>query len=399
MKLRSLFALTLLSLAACAAEPEASETTGTTRSAIIKGTESDASQDAVVLIMHYDKLKEGGSTAAGCTGILLTPRLVLTARHCVAVTDSGAACDGDGKAISGGVVQGDHRASALFVFTGKDRPDFLSGTAQKNVREGQEIITTGASTLCNNDIALVLLKNAVDNPKIAPIRLDDGPKKGEGITAVGWGITETTESPAVRMQRTGLKILEVGPKTDLGNTEFRLGEATCSGDSGGPAIAASGAVLGVLSRGGNGTGGAGAENCIDGYNIYTSAAGHADVIRSAYEKAGQEPWIEGGPNPLLGKLGASCSGHEACQSNICNLGANVCTQDCTTSACPGGWSCGKQGDQKVCVKDADDGGGGCSASGTSSRTSASVVLVLLALCSCVSARRSRNASRACGSPR
>ncbi len=392
MRLRSLLSVSFFALAACAASADEASPTGTARSAIIKGSASDASQDAVVLIMHYDKLKSGGGTAAGCTGILLTPRLVLTARHCLSVTDDGAACDGEGKAIQGGAVQSDHRAGALYVFTGKDRPDFISGAGLSTAREGQEIITTGANTLCNNDIALLLLAKPVDNPKIAPVRLEEGPTKGEKITVVGWGITDQTQSPDVRQQRTGLSVFDVGPKSDLGATEFRLGESTCSGDSGGPAFAASGAVVGVLSRGGNGSGGVGAENCLDAFNIFTSVAGHAEMIKKAYEKAGQEPWVEGGPNPLLGKLGAACQTHQACQSSVCNLSASVCTQDCSSAACPEGWSCGNQGDQKVCVK--DEGDGGCATTNGPTSSPAAMIAALLGLLAIVKRRRScDNASR------
>src|SRR5262245_46359043 len=69
-------------VASCAAVPAGSEeATSTSTSAIVKGTDSDSAQDATVLVMHYDALKEGGGAASGCTGSLLTPRLVLTARH------------------------------------------------------------------------------------------------------------------------------------------------------------------------------------------------------------------------------------------------------------------------------------------------------------------------------
>lgn len=382
--LRAAAAATVVALAVgCSAEDRGADThvgtdaVGRSRAAIVHGTPSDASQDAVVLVIHYDALQKGGGAANNCTGTLLTPRLVLTARHCVALTDPGAACDRTGAPIAGGVVQGDFKADRLFVFAGKDRPDFIAGTA-KPVR-GKELLTTGAETLCDNDIALILLEGPVEGGAIAPIRLDAPPAKAETVTAVGWGITETTSDPAVRMQRVGVTVTDVGPAEGLGPKEFLTGEGTCSGDSGGPAIAASGAVLGALSRGGNGSGVSGADGCIDGINIYSSVSAHADLLRRAYEKAGQDPWLEGQPNPTLAKLAEACATDAACQSNVCDVDEGQCTLDCTTAACPDGWACADRQGRRLCAPAPKDEG--CSTSGgpTPTWTWAAAAFALLLL--------------------
>jgi hypothetical protein len=273
------------------------EPTSSVASAIVKGTDSDASQDATVLVMHYDAITKGEGAASACSGSLLAPNLVLTARHCVSKTDEDAACDSKGNAISGGAVDHDFDPTALYVFAGKDRPNFLAGTARP--AKGREILTTGAKTLCNQDVALILLDRPLPGGVVTSIRLDAKPAKAEVVTAVGWGIADDDPNPPTRRQRANVAIIDVGPSDGLGPDEFRTGEAACQGDSGGPAIAASGAVIGALSRGGNGGPADGAAGCLGGTNIYSSFAGHADFLRAGYAKAGYEPWLEGQANPQL----------------------------------------------------------------------------------------------------
>jgi MYXO-CTERM domain-containing protein len=362
-------AFAFIFLAACARDAEGTadrvdraQRVGSSASAIISGTDSDATQDSVVLIMHYDALVAGGGTE-GCTGVLLTPELVLTARHCVAITDGSAACSEDGTALEGGGVQADFKPDKLYVFSGNKRPDFISGAAK--AARGAELITTGAKTICNNDLALILLDRQVENAKIAPIRLDFPAARGEKVTVVGWGLTTTTNYPETRQTRSDIEIVQVGPARTLGPAEFRTGEGTCSGDSGGPALSVDGAVLGVLSRGGNGTGATGADNCVDSElataeNVWTAVINHKDVILSAYAKTGQEPWQEGFPNPRLGKLGADCAADDKCQSNVCN--GKQCSQLCDVDPCPGGWACTDQNGRKVCEQQKEEDGG-CSTSG------------------------------------
>lgn len=355
----------LLAIAACSSAPEE---LGRARQAIVKGTDSDASQDAVVLLVHYDALSKDGS--ASCSGTLLTPRLVLTARHCVAVTDESAAC---GTNPAGGQVYGDHEPSKLFVFAGTQRPDLLGGVTQ--AARGAEIIDDGATTLCNHDVALLLLDRPIPGAKIAPLRLDGLAQKGEKVTLVGWGITEKTNTPETRQQRTGVTVLGVGPEPPALDAEIVVDEGACSGDSGGPAIAASGAVVGVLSRGGNGTGATGADGCIGGEDIYSSPSKFKDLILQAYAKAGQEPWREGEPNPTLAKNGAACGADAECQSALCDPQGKVCEADCSQAACASGFACTDRGGRKLCVANPADSGG-CAVTPRGQGTASARALVL-----------------------
>jgi secreted trypsin-like serine protease len=71
----AVFVPLLFFTAACAAEPS-SERTRATNQAIVGGATSTTAQDAAIMIVTNGQF--------GCTGTLITPNLVLTARHCVA---------------------------------------------------------------------------------------------------------------------------------------------------------------------------------------------------------------------------------------------------------------------------------------------------------------------------
>jgi hypothetical protein len=390
----------LLVVAGCSAAPSAEET-GRTESAIINGTSSDTSQNAVVLI-HYPV---NSYAAFECTGTLLAPSLVLTARHCVSsLVDetAGFTCDQKGNGSTGGNLAGDFTVTNMYVITGNKRPyDPTSAFAAK----GKKIIHDGATNLCNHDLALVLLDRAIPNADIAPVRLDAPVTKSETFTAVGWGVTTQTPQPLTRQQRANISVQSVGPYIDpiLGlavpDHEFMVGESICQGDSGGPAFdSKSGAILGVVSRGGNGT----AQNpsdpsasCVGGYNFYSATPGYKDMILDAYSQAGQDPWPEGGPDPRLAKFGETCANNDACRSALClgdkNGNGTTCTQACDTdNPCPDSYVCSTSADLKVCKPKppatTTTTTKGCSAAGAAPDASALLLGAVL-----VMARRRRRA--------
>jgi hypothetical protein len=367
---RALVGTVAVSLLACSSAPSDPPSSaapdtgdlGRVASPVIKGKNSDASQDDVVLLVHFDPTS---NNVGACTGTLLSDKLILTARHCVADTDASAACDANGTPLAQGVVRGNHPASTLYAFVGANRPDFNSGNVSPD-GQGAKIIDDGGKNLCNHDIAIVILKEPIKNAKIAQIRLDSPILKTDVITAVGWGVTDKSPQPDIRQQRTGIKVTGIGPDATtplpLPPNEFQVGESICSGDSGGPALAATNAIVGIVSRGGNNTQpdpNNPSSSCVNGVsdaeNIYTKVAPFKKFIVDALASIGAEPWLEGGPDPRLLKPDAVCTDDSECGSNLC-LASNVLTTDKTCvvgcaadpTACPEGQTCNMVGSAQIC---------------------------------------------------
>ncbi len=355
----ALVATLVASLVACSsAGDDPTPKLGAVASPIIKGTNSTSAQDDVILLVHFDPTS---NNVGACSGTLLSDKVILTARHCVADTDESAACDVTGKPIAMGAVRGNHPANTLYVFVGATRPDFNAGQVNPD-GQGAKVLDDGGTNLCNHDIALVILKDPIKNAKIAQIRLDSPIVKSDVLTAVGWGVTETTPEPMTRQQRSGVTIEGIGPdattQLPLPPNEFQVGESICSGDSGGPAFAKSGAIVGIVSRGGNDTQpdpNNPSATCIGAENIYTKVAPFKTFIVNGLASVGAEPWYEGGPDPRLAKTDASCTAGSECRSNLCVAdpsqgNAMTCAQDCSAdpTSCPDGQTCTTVDSAQIC---------------------------------------------------
>ncbi len=281
---------------------------GQTRQAIVGGTASDETQDSTVMLFHLDP--SGPRRLGICTAALIAPRLLLTARHCVSTTDEQVACDSDGTPLLGANIRSNHDPANLFVFTGKDRPanigdapPTLDTTKWKPAGQGAEIIDDKSGTLCNHDLALVLLREPIDDVPLATLRLDGDATPGEKLVTVGWGVTYGEVEPAKRQERRGVTVKRVGPSDQvpvLTKSEFLFDESICLGDSGGPVFAeATNAIVGVVSRGGNGldaTQGGPSVTCEGADNVATKLSPFKELVTEAFQRAGAQPKLEQKPD-------------------------------------------------------------------------------------------------------
>jgi MYXO-CTERM domain-containing protein len=331
---------------ACGVSPQhADEKAAAKSSSIIDGTASSIDQDSVLLITIAGR--------GGCTGTLVAPNLVLTARHCVTQTSGGAVCKTDGTAYDGGELGSNFSVGSLLVYKGQ-LASAMADDPSKASAKGKQLFVETTSTYCDSDVAFILLDRNVSAP-VAPIRLTEGAREGELVTAVGWGLTEEGRLPSKRLQRAGIKVEGVGPlswdsSTDIGlaKSEFMTGEGTCSGDSGGPAFASTGAVVGVVSRGGNGEEGGGVDSCLGAntIGIYTHLAHKRTLVDRAFKASGYQVRDEGTPPGLI--AGEACVENVDCSSNTCV--SKVCRTPCTEDTeCEAEEKCTPKGELMICM--------------------------------------------------
>lgn len=294
-----LLAVLLLAVATtgCAADPADDVRVGvgeSTSSPTIFGGEKDDDADALAGVVA---LRVGtGTTFELCSGALVAPNVVLTARHCVTrnVTAS-VSCDEQGNSANGEHVIEDEDPSVIGVYLGAS-PSFAKAPAAR----ARAIVAPGGPYLCDSDIALVVLDAPIRNVTPLAVRLRRPARTGETIRAVGYGQNDKSSPIGTRFRKGGVAVLAQGSavsasKTPLGPHEFEVGLSICQGDSGGPAISEeTGAVIGVVSRGGG---------CTEDFgHIYTTTSGFDAMFTEAFRRAGATPT---GEDDALANLGSS----------------------------------------------------------------------------------------------
>lgn len=315
-----------------------------------------------------------------CSGALILPNLVATARHCVSASPQRIDC-------------------SVNPEFGADKTGFWITTnanlgGNPNTSPGwykaKTIYRPADKHICGNDIALIVLDKSVPESEAKPItpgiqhKMWDTSRYVPSFTAIGYGRTAPASAggsggAGVRriLELIDVRCIPGSPTMNcpsfIDEKEFVGGSGICQGDSGSSAYettsfqAGNPVSFGVLSRGGESEDGSTCEG-----SIYTRFDGHRDFVLDVAKVASEnwtlypEPaWTGYVAGPNDGKkgdgngttagageveVGGTCTRGRDCASGLCVEvdGARVCTVSCEEdeSVCGSGFECR----ENVCLK-------------------------------------------------
>lgn len=371
----ALFATSVLVGSGCSTTPSKAERSEPVRSTsqAIQGGTTDTTHTFAVGVCNGSGAVNSGQCFGRCSGALILPNVVATARHCVDETPKEIDCS-----INGSF--GPRKTGSLRVTTNTTMAGAASGWYAV-----QSIAVPDDSHICGNDIALLILSSSIPGAVAKPItpgvqyQMWDPDHYEPAFVGIGYGITApgATDSGTRRISKL-ISVLCVPNSTNepcpatINAKEFVGGDGTCSGDSGSSSFEAAlfdngtPVSFGVLSRGGQSTDGA---DCLG--SIYTRFDAHRDFVLQVAKAASNnwaaypEPsWTAYAPPPTpKGKdagttkdgspttsptgsgplaLGEVCETADQCESGDCSDPGDgfVCVQACEdSSTCPDGFEC------------------------------------------------------------
>jgi hypothetical protein len=294
-----------------------------------------------------------------CSGTLIAPNLVMTARHCVIPPSS------DESVTCSDIFPANVAASALYVTT---EPNLYKA---KSYYAATEIITPTDKAFCGNDIALIILEKDVPASEAQPatpvvqFKMTDKRLSGS-ITAMGYGITNpSAEDSGQRRIRENIPLLCIPGSKDMecsgdmakysdDAAEFVTEGYVCSGDSGSGAFdqrsfdKGTPFVMGTLSRGPQTK-----DKCLAAFYSRTDA--HAALIIDAAKKAAQQGGYElpSWTAPASASGSSDPAAETTCDGDTCTdvmtnepSSADPSKKTMTTSGCsaaPGGFNTSTNG--------------------------------------------------------
>jgi secreted trypsin-like serine protease len=347
------------------------EPTGSTSAPIQGGTDDTTHTFAVGILVEINPSQ---GEVAFCSGALLAPNLVATARHCAAnISSTQIDC-------SSASFGSDFATSSIHVTTDSQI------TASSNFIGVSKIITPQPTAVCGNDLALLILDRNIQLPEyVTPVLtppMTDHSTYSTKVTAIGYGVSTPTDmtgsTAGVRRIKEDIPLQCIPNDTSFTNCfpayqgqmtaqEFMSGDGTCEGDSGSSAYeqtsfdAGKWLSFGVLSRGGVSPDGT---TCQGG--VYTRFDAWASFVQQAATQAAQmggyspPAWVTGGSTApdagtggdaggddggvSTGKAdGTTCEADGECASHNCvstDGKTFVCADPCGASnSCPAQFHC------------------------------------------------------------
>jgi Trypsin len=262
-------------LGCSAPEPVAQVTLG-----VIGGTETGNDYSGVVYVTAEIAVVGGAAIAKAGSGAVLAPNLIATALHVIShnPSDMPFTCDATGNDVSGS------QGSQLGAAVAPEKVAIYAGPLPDGepLAYGLKVVTSGSTTICQNDIAFVVLDHALDLPAVA-VHRGAPADVGDVLTAVGFAGEDTSQLQP-RTQRE-VTVTAVGQWIRT----FTVSEGPCEGDSGGPALSDAGELVGVFSTV--------AVDCTNPNAAakYTDVSFFSTLVQDAFEAAGAgTPWAVGG---------------------------------------------------------------------------------------------------------